>query len=137
MAANRVLNSKDKVGYLAAGECAVHAMARIWLLLADANREAIASRGVEKDEFPPLIKAAEALRDSSLVVSDQDLLGGEITMATRRFIEQSQLQIVVVDDPDVETLRDPNLLPELENWRIRMELREAVRGTNVTMILPG
>lgn len=137
MAANRVLNSKDKVGYLAAGECAVHAMARIWLLLAGANREAIASRGVEKDEFPPLIKAAEALGDSSLVVSDQDLSEGQITMATRRFIEESQLQFMVVDDPDVEALRNPQLLPEVERWRVRMEFREAVRGTNVTMILPG
>ena len=137
VAADRALNSKDKVGYLAAGECAVHAMTRIWLLLAGANREAIASRGVEKDEFPPLIKAAEALRDSSLVVSDQDLSGGEIAMATRRFIEQSQLQFVVVDDPDVEALRNPKLLPEVERWRVRMEFQEAVRGTGVMMILPG
>ena len=39
--------------------------------------------------------------------------------------------------PDVETLSDSSLLPELESWRIRMEFREAVRGTNVMMILPG
>jgi hypothetical protein len=137
VAVNQLLNSKDKVGYLAAGECAVHAMTRIWLLLAGANLEAIASRGVEKDEFPPLIKAAEALKDSSLVVSDQDLSGGEITMATRRFIEQSQLQVLVIDEPDAPTLRDNGLLPELDRWRTRMEFREAVRGTNVMMILPG
>lgn len=40
-------------------------------------------------------------------------------------------------DPDVEALSDPSLLPDLGSWRIRIEFREAVRGTNVMMILPG
>ena len=92
---------------------------------------------IEEKDFPRLTSAAANIACSGLVFSDQDVPKKKIKQATRQFIEDSQLEFLVVDDPDVETLRNPGLLPEQEHWRIRMEFREAVRGASVMMILPG
>ena len=131
------LKTKTKVGYLAVGECALHALMRMWLLVAGAKPGKVLRGDIEEKDFPRLTSAAATIACSSLVFSDQDVPKKKIRQATRKFIEDSQLEFLVVDDPDVETLRNPELLPEQEHWRIRMEFREAVRGTNVVMILPG
>lgn len=55
----------------------------------------------------------------------------------RRLIEDSQLDCLVVDDPDVPTLKSAGLPTEQERWRIRMEFRESVRGSRVELYLPG
>ena len=131
------LKTKAKVGYLAVGECALHALMRMWLLVAGANAGKVLRGDIEEKDFPRLTHAAGSIACSGLVFSDQDVPKKKIRQATRQFIEDSQLEFLVVDDPDVETLRDSNLRPEQEHWRIRMEFREAVRGTRVMMILPG
>ena len=131
------LKTKAKVGYLAVGECALHAMMRMWLLVAGVKASRILRGEVKEKDFPRLTSAAGRIACSQLTFSDQDVPKKKIQQATRQFIEDSQLEFLVVDDPDVETLRNPELLPEQEHWRIRMEFREAVRGTRVMMILPG
>lgn len=65
------------------------------------------------------------------------LVPKEARAQAKEFIEQAGLQVIVVDEPDAPALRNDGLLPEIDRWRVRMEFREAVRGTNVTMILPG
>ena len=52
-------------------------------------------------------------------------------------LHQAGLQALVVDEPNASTLRNPKLLPDVDHWRVRMEFREAVRGTDVMMVLPG
>ena len=131
------LKTKATVGYLAVGECALHAMMRIWLLAAGVDASRVLAGEIAEEEFPRLTMAAERIANARLVLSDRDVPKKKIQQATRQFIEDSQLEYLVVDEPDVETLRDPTLFPEQEHWRIRMEFREAVRGTNVMMILPG
>ena len=131
------LRTKAKVGYLALGECSLHALMRMWLLVAGVEAGRILRGDVEEKDFPRLTRAAGRIACSKLTFSDQDVPKKKIQQATRQFIEDSQLEFLVVDDPDVETLRNQKLLPEQEHWRIRMEFREAVRGTNVMMILPG
>jgi len=131
------LKTKTKVGYLAVGECALHALMRMWLLVAGVEASRILSCEVEEEDFPRLTSVVGRIASTYLIFSDQDVPKKKIQQATRQFIEDSQLEFLVVDDPDVETLRNPNLRPEQEHWRIRMEFREAVRGTNVMMILPG
>ena len=131
------LKTKAKVGYLAVGECSLHALMRMWLLAAGVEASRILRGDVEEKDFPRLTSAAGKIACSGLTFSDQDVPKKKIQQATRKFIENSQLEFLVVDDPDVETLRNPELLPEQEHWRIRMEFREAVRGTSVMMILPG
>ena len=131
------LKTKSKVGYLAVGECALHALMRMWLLVAGVEASRILRGDVEEKDFPRLTRAAGRIACSKLTFSDQDVPKKKIQQATRKFIEDCQLEFLVVDDPDVETLRNPKLRPEQEHWRIRMEFREAVRGTSVMMILPG
>lgn len=131
------LKTKVRVGYLALGECSLHALMRMWLLVAGVEAGKVLRGDIEEKDFPRLTSAAANIACSGLVFSDQDVPKKKIRQATRKFIEESQLEFLVVDDSDVETLRDPSLLPEMENWRIRMEFREAVRGTNVMMVLPG
>lgn len=131
------LKTRAKGGYLAVGEPALHAVMRMWLLVAGAKACKVLRGDIEEKDFPRLTYAAGRIASSGLVFSDQDVPKKKIRQATRKFIEDSQLEFLVVDDPDVETLRNPELLPEQEHWRIRMEFREAVRGTNVMMILPG
>ena len=131
------LKTKAKVGYLAVGECALHALMRMWLLVAGVEASKILRGDIQEEDFPRLTAVAGRIAWSGLVFSDQDVPKKKIRQATRKFIEDSKLEILVVDDPDVETLRNPALLPEQEHWRIRMEFREAVRGTSVSMILPG
>ena len=137
VASGLALRTNSRVGYLAVGECAIHAVARMWLLVAGIKASSVATGKLAKDDFPRLTRAAGRIACSQLTFSDQDVPKKKIQQATRKFIEDSQLEFLVVDDPDVETLRNPKLLPEQEHWRIRMEFREAVRGTNVMMILPG
>ncbi len=110
---------------------------RMWLLVAGVEASRILRGDVKEKDFPRLTSAAGRIACSQLTFSDQDVPKRKIQQATRQFIEDSQLEFLVVDDPDVETLKNPELLPEQEHWRIRMEFREAVRGTNVMMILPG
>lgn len=131
------LRTTSRVGYLAVGECAIHAVARMWLLVAGIKASSVATGKLAKDDFPRLTSVAAKIACSGLVFSDQDVTKKKIQQATRQFIEDSQLEFLVIDDPDVETLRNPELLPEQEHRRIRMEFREAVRGTSVMMILPG
>ena len=131
------LRTNSRVGYLAVGECAIHAVARMWLLVAGIKASSVATGKLAIDDFPRLSMVGGKLSVTSLMFSDRDVPRRKIKHATRQFIEDSQLEFLVVDDPDVETLRNPELRPEQEHWRIRMEFREAVRGTNVMMILPG
>jgi len=131
------LKTKATVGYLAVGECALHALVRMWLLAAEVDASKVLAGEIAEDEFPRLTMAAERIANARLVLSDRDVSKKKIQQTTRQFIEDSRLEYLVVDEPDVETLRDPTLFPEQEHWRIRMEFREAVRGTNVMMILPG
>lgn len=126
-----------RCGYLAVGEPALHAVIRMWLLVAGMKAGRVLRGDIEEKDFPRLISAAGKIAGSSLVFSDQDVPKKKIRETARKFIEESQLEFLVVDDPDVETLSNPSLLPEMERWRIRMEFREAVRGTNVMLILPG
>ncbi len=129
--------TRANVGYLALGECALHALMRMWLLVAGVKAGKVLRGDIEEKDFPRLTSAAGKIACSQLAFSDQDVPKERIAQTTRKFIEDSQLEFLVVDDPDVETLSDPEQLPELERWRIRMEFREAVRGTKVMMILPG
>lgn len=129
--------TRARVGYLAVGECALHALMRMWLLVAGVKAGKVLRGDIEEKDFPRLTSAAGRIAGSKLIFSDQDVPKKKIAKTTRKFIEDSQLEFLVVDDPDVETLRNPKLLPEQEHWRIRMEFREAVRGTRVMLILPG
>lgn len=131
------LKTRVKGGYLALGEPALQAVMRMWLMDSGVKPEKALRGEIEEKDFPRLTAAAGRIACSKLVFSNQDVPKHRITQTTRQFIEDSQLEFLVVDDPDVETLSDSSLLPELESWRIRMEFREAVRGTNVMMILPG
>lgn len=119
------------------GNRRLHALTRMWLLVAGVEASRILRGDVQEEDFPRLTAVAGRIGCSQLTFSDQDVPKKKIRQATRKFIEDSQLEFLVVDDPDVETLRNPALLPEQEHWRIRMEFREAVRGTSVLMILPG
>ena len=127
--------TRTKGGYLAVGESALDAVIRMWLLVAGVKAGKVLRGDIEEKDFPRLTYAAGRIAGTGLVFSDQDVPREEIAQATRQFIEDGQLDFLVVDDPDVETLRNPELRPE--HWRIRMEFREAVRGTKVMMILPG
>ncbi len=129
--------TRTKGGYLAVGEPALHAVMRMWLLVAGVKAGKVLRGDIEEKDFPRLTAAAGQIAGTGLLFSNQDVPRKKIAQTTRKFIEESQLEFLVVDDPDVETLSDPRLLPELERWRIRMEFREAVRGTKVMMILPG
>ena len=110
------LKTKTKVGYLALGECSLHALMRMWLLVAGVEASRILRGDVEEEDFRHLTAAAGRIACSGLVFSDQDVPKKKIQQSTRQFIEDSQLEFLVVDDPDVETLRNPALLPEQEHW---------------------
>lgn len=135
LTANRSL----RVGYLAVGECAAHAMARICLRTAAVNPTVLVERelSTSTSEAQRLVSAAARLALSKLVLHDRAVVAKEARAQTQAFIEQAELQAIVIDEPDLPGLRDDGLLPELDRWRVRMEFREAVRGTNVMMILPG
>jgi len=128
-----------RVGYLPVGECAAHAMARICLRTAAVNPTVLVERDLSTAtaEAQRLVKAAARLALSNLALHDRALVAKDVRAQTKEFIEQAGLQVIVVDEPDLPALRNDGLLPELDRWRIRMEFREAVRGTNVMMILPG
>ena len=128
-----------RVGYLPVGECAAHAMARICLRTAAVNPTVLVERDLSTAtaEAQRLVTAAARLALSALTLHDRALVAKEARAQTKEFIEQAGLQVIVIDEPDLPGLRDDGLLPELNRWRIRMEFREAVRGTNVMMILPG
>lgn len=131
------LKTRTRGGYLAVGEPALHAVMRMWLQVAGVKAGKVLRGEIAEKDFPRMTYAAGRIASSGLVFSDQDVTKKNIRLATREFIEEGQLEFVVVDDPDVETLRGLGMLPEQEHWRIRMEFREAVRGTEVMMILPG
>lgn len=128
-----------RVGYLPVGECAAHAMARICLCTAAVNPTVLVERDLSTAtaEAQRLVKAAARLALSNLALHDRALVAKDARAQTKEFIEQAGLQVIVIDEPDLPALRNDGLLPELDRWRIRMEFREAVRGTNVMMILPG
>lgn len=128
-----------RVGYLPVGECAAHAMARICLRTAAVNPTVLVERDLSAatPEAQRLTRVAAGLAHSALTLHDRALVAKEARVQTREFIEQAGLQVIVIDEPDLPALRNEGLLPELDRWRIRMEFREAVRGTNVMMILPG
>lgn len=126
-----------RVGYLAVGECAAHAMVRICLQAGGISRAALEDRDLTQEETQRLVRAAGALACSNLVLHEQAIRPKEAREQTKEFIEQAGLQVIVVDEPDVPALRNPKLLSEVDRWRVRMEFREAVRRTNVAMFLPG
>lgn len=128
-----------RVGYLPVGECAAHAMARICLRTAAVNPTVLVERDLSTAtaEAQRLVTAAARLALSALTLHDRALVAKEARAQTKEFIEQAGLQVIIIDEPDLPALRNDGLLPELDRWRTRMEFREAVRGTNVMMILPG
>ena len=132
-------STSQRVGYLPVGECAAHAMARICLRTAEVNPTVLVERDLSTAtaEAQRLVRAAARLALSKLVLHDRALVAKDARAQTKEFIEQAELQVIVIDEPDLPALRDDGLLPELDRWRTRMEFREAVRGTNVMMILPG
>ena len=129
--------TSSKVGYLAVGECAIHAVMRMWLLMAGVEAAKVQAGELEDAEFVPLVVVAGKIAKSNLIFSDQDVPPGSIAQIAGQFIEENQLGFLVVDDPDVATLRNPELPREEERWRVRKEFQEAVRGTGVGLILPG
>lgn len=132
-------SSSLRVGYLSVGECAAHAMARICLRTAAVSHTVLVERDVSKatEEAQRLVRAAARLALSDLVLHERALVPKEAWAQAREFIEQAGLQVIVVDEPDAPAMRNDGLLPEIDRWRVRMEFREAVRGTSVMMILPG
>lgn len=135
LAANRSL----RLGYLAVGECAAHAMARICLRTAAVSPTVLVEQDLSAStsEAQRLVNAAARLALSNLALHDRALVAKDARAQTKDFIEQAGLQVIIIDEPDALALRNDDLLPELDRWRTRMDFREAVRGTNVMMILPG
>lgn len=129
--------SSWRVGYVTVGECAGHALARICMQTGGISRSALEERGLTKEESQRLVMAAANLACSRLVLHERAIRREEARAQIKEFIEQAGLQAILIDEPDVLTLRNPRLSRELDHWRVRMEFREAVRGTNVMMILPG
>lgn len=132
-----VRHGKGRVGYLALGETAVHAVARVLFQIAEVDPSKVPTGDLAETDFPGITAAAGKLAFRPLIFSDCDVPASRIQEATRRFVEHSQLDCLVVDDPDVPTLKRVGLPPEQEHWRIRMEFREAVRGSRVELYLPG
>ena len=128
---------RGPIGYLSLGEPAVHALARVLFVMARVDASKVPAGELAEMDFPRITAAAGKLAGSPLVFSDRDVPARRIPETTRRFIQEAQLDCLVVDDPDVPTLRRPEVLEEQERWRIRMEFREAVRGTAVELYLPG
>ena len=126
-----------RVGYLAVGECAVHAVARLWFQFANVDAGKVPVGELEETDFPRITRAAGRIATATITFTDRDVPARRIRQTTRQFIEECRLEYLVVDDPDVATLRNPKLSRDMDRWRVRMEFREAVRGTEVTMILPG
>lgn len=131
------LRKSLRVGYLAVGECAAHAMVRICLQTGGISRSTLEDRDLTKEESQRLVRTAADLTYSNLMLHEQAVNRNEVRAQTKGFIEQAGLQAIVVDEPDVPTLQNPRLSREMDRWRIRMEFREAVRGTKVAMFLPG
>ena len=132
-----VLRWSVRLGYLALGECATHAMIRICLQTGDISRTALEERDLTEAECRRLVRVSGRLACSNLVFLEREFHPQQIRVQASDFIQQARLQVLVVDEPDVPTLRNPQLLPAADQWRIRMEFREAVRGTNVALFLPG
>lgn len=132
-----VRTGKGRIGYLALSEPAVHAVARVLFSMAKVNADKVPVGGLAEMDFPRITAAAGKLAFSPLLFSDCDVPVNRIQETTRRFIEHSELDCLVVDDPDVPTLKSEGLPAEQEHWRIRMEFREAVRGSRVELYLPG
>jgi len=132
-----VRKGNGRVGYLALSEVAVHALARVLFSMAKVDASKVPAGELAEMDFPRITAAAGKLAFSPLVFSDCDVPANRIQETTRRFIEHSQLDCLVVDDPDVPTLKSEGLPAEQEHWRIRMEFREAVRGSRVELYLPG
>jgi hypothetical protein len=84
-----------------------------------------------------LVNAGARLALTNLGLHDLARVAKDARAQTREFIEQAELQVIVIDEPDAPALRDDSLLPELDSWRTQTEFRDAVRGTNGVMILPG
>jgi hypothetical protein len=131
------LRNSLRVGYLAVGECAFHALVRICLQTGGISRSALEDRGLTKEESQRLVGKVAKLALSKLVLHERAVYRDEVRIQTKEFIKEANLEVIIVDEPDVPTLRDLKLSRELDHWRVRMEFREAVRGTNVMMILPG
>lgn len=114
-------------------------MARICLRTAAINPTVLVERDLSSAtvEAQRLVTAAARLALSNLALHDRALVAKDARAQTKEFIKQAGLQVIVIDEPDLPALRNDGLLPELDRWRIRMEFREAVRGTNVMKILPG
>lgn len=125
------------MGYLALSEPAVLALARVLFVAAKVDVNKVPTGDLEENDFPRLTCVAGKLACSPLVFSDGDVSANRITQTTRQFIEDSQLNCLVVDDPDVPDLWTPGLLSASASLRVRMELREAVRGSRVELYLPG
>lgn len=129
--------TRAKVGYLAVGECAVHAVARLSFLFAKVDASKVPSGELEEEDFPRLTSAVGRIAGSTMVFHDCAVSASRIRQTTRRFAEERELDFIVVDDPDATVLRNTKLSKDLDRWRVRMEFREAMRGTKVMMILPG
>lgn len=132
-----VRKGKGRIGYLALSEVAVHALARVLFSMAKVDGSKVPAGELAEMDFPRITAAAGKLALSPLVFSDCDVPAHRIQETTRRFIEHSELDCLVVDDPYVPTLKSEGLPTEQEHWRIRMEFREAVRGSRVELYMPG
>ena len=137
LAFRMAMRSEGRVGYLALGESACSALVRIWLLAAGVDRSQLELGSLPGQAFILLVRVMVKISKSPLVILDRDVPKKRIRKTTQTLIADYELKSLVVDDPDVRELRSEATTPEMDRWRVRMEFREAVRGTNVCLMLPG
>ena len=83
------LRNSLRVGYLALGECAAHAMVRICLQTGGISRSALEDRELSKEETQRLVLRATDLAYSKLMLHEQAVNRNEVRAQTKEFIKEA------------------------------------------------